>query len=426
MQRREFLVGCSAAIAAMAGSRITGYSFAPQDSPNRDIFIYVFLRGGCDGLNLVGPVNDSSYVAERPLELRIAESGDNAGLSLQNGLAGLDFRIHPKAAALKELYDSNNLAIIHGAGLTNGTRSHFDAQDFIERGSLNDKNLSEGWFTRFLNSSSLAREKQQFRSLAISTSVPSSFLGSNGTVAITNIHDYKLRGDARLPDLLRDFYKGSRLIDTEANNTLDSIQYLNKKLSTTNGGGIVDAAYLKNAGYIENNSFSRSLATLSQIIRMDVGLQVATVDYGGWDTHEHQTNIFNNLTDGLSKSLGAFYNDIANDQKRVTVLVMSEFGRRLKANKSGGTDHGHGNVMLVLGGNVKGGKMYGRWPGLSNEQLDNRVDLAVTTDYRTVLSEVVIRRLKNPKLGYIFPGIKEYKPLDFLNGEDLTVDYAGT
>ncbi|HLZ17643.1 MAG TPA: DUF1501 domain-containing protein [Cyclobacteriaceae bacterium] len=422
MQRREFLVGCSAAIAAMAGSRITGFSFAQEGGGNKDIFVYIFLRGGCDGLNLVGPVNDPFYVAERPLELRVSDSGNNAGLSLTNGLDGLDFRLHPKAAELKELYDCNALAIIHGAGLTNGTRSHFDAQDFIERGSLNDKNLSEGWFTRFLKSESQSPDSM-FQSMAISSITPSSFLGSNNTVALTSLGDYKLRGDARLPDLLRSFYKGNQLIDEVANKTLDSIQYLGKRLAT-NPSEVVDAAHLKNAGYPENNPFGRSLANLAQVIKMDIGIQIATVDYGGWDTHEHQTNIFNNLTEGLSKSLGAFYNDISNYHRNVTILVMSEFGRRLKANKSGGTDHGHGNVMLALGGNVKGGKMYGKWPGLSNEQLDNNVDLAVTTDYRTVLSEVVVRRLKNPKLGYIFPNLKEYKPLNFLQGADLPVDFA--
>jgi len=422
MQRREFLVGCSAAIAAMAGSRITGFSFAQDGSANKDIFVYIFLRGGCDGLNLVGPANDPFYVAERPVELRVSDLGDNAGLQLMNGLDGLDFRLHPKAAELKELYDANALAIIHGAGLTNGTRSHFDAQDFIERGSLNDKNLSEGWFTRFLKSESHSPDTM-FQSIAISSITPSSFLGSNNTLALTSIGDYKLRGDGRLPDLLRSFYKGNQLIDEVANKTLDSIQYLGKRL-TTNPSQVVDAAHLKNVGYPENNSFARSLANLAQVIKMDIGLQIATVDYGGWDTHKHQTNIFSNLTEGLSKSLGAFYNEIANYHSNVTILVMSEFGRRLKANKSGGTDHGHGNVMLVLGGNVKGGKMYGKWPGLSNEQLDNNVDLAVTTDYRTVLSEVVVRRLRNAKLGYIFPSLKEYKPLNFLQGDDLVIDFA--
>jgi uncharacterized protein (DUF1501 family) len=421
MKRREFIVGCSAAIAAMAGSRITGFSFSP-DGSEQDVFIYIFLRGGCDGLNLVGPSNDKFYYAERPLELRIADSGDNAGLILKNSLEGIDFRFHPKAAELKELYDNNSLAIIHSAGLTNGTRSHFDAQDFIERGSPNDKNLAEGWFTRFLKSSALPKE-ESFRSLAVGAVMPASFLGSNTTVALSNLNDYKLHGDARFTDLLRSFYKGNRFIDEVANNTLDSIHYLSTKISGNTNNNI-DNAYLKSAGYMENNPFSRSLASLAQVIKLDVGLQVATVDYGGWDTHEHQQNIFNNLTESLSKSLSAFYNDISNQKKNVTVLVMSEFGRRLKANKSGGTDHGHGNVMLVLGNKVNGGKMYGQWPGLSNEQLDNHVDLAVTTDYRTVLSEIVVRRLQNKKLGYLFPGIKEYKPLGFLQGTDLPIDFA--
>lgn len=420
MKRREFIVGCSAAIAAMAGSRITGFSFSPEGSSPDDIFIYVFLRGGCDGLNLVGPVNDSFYNAERPLELRLTDAGDNAGLMLKNSLAGVDFRFHPKAAELKELYDNNSLAIIHSAGLTNGTRSHFDAQDFIERGSPNDKSLSEGWFTRYLKSAVVG--DSPFRSLALSAVMPASFLGSNTTVALNNLTDYKLHGDSRITDLLRSFYKGDRLIDEVANNTLDSMRFLNTKVSAN--GSAIDNAYLRKAGYLENNPFSRSLASLAQVIKLDVGLQVATVDYGGWDTHEHQPNVFANLTEGLSKSLGAFYNDVANQNKNITVLVMSEFGRRLKANKSGGTDHGHGNVMLVLGNKVNGGKMYGQWPGLSNEQLDNHVDLAVTTDYRTVLSEIVVRRLQSKKLGYIFPGLKEYKPLGFLQGNDLPIDFS--
>src|SRR5260370_39749253 len=165
-----------------------------------------------------------------------------------------------------------------------------------------------------------------FQSMAISSVIPSSFLGSNSTVALTNLGDYKLHGDGRLPDLLRSLYKGNRLIDQVAINTLDSIEYLKKRLST-NMGEVINASYLKNAGYLENNPFSRSLANLAQVIKMDIGLQVATVDYGGWDTHEHQPNIFNNLTEGLSKSLGAFYNDIANYHSNVTLLVMSEFGR---------------------------------------------------------------------------------------------------
>ncbi len=422
MKRREFLGGCSAAIAAMAGSRISGFAFAPEGEANQ-IFIYVFLRGGCDGLNLVAPVNDLSYAADRPYELRVTDSGDNEGLLLGNALSGLDFRLHKKAPELKELYDSNALAIIHAAGLTNGTRSHFDAMDIIERGSLDNKNLSEGWFTRYLNSTTSINSSNMFPSMAISASMPTSFLGNNSTLAVNNINEYKLRGDPKYNDFLRSFYTGKTLLDEAANNALNSIKYINDHLPKDLTGKVVPYAPENDSKYPEN-PFGKSLQTLAQIIKMDMGLQVASVDYGGWDTHEHQANTFASLTEGLSKSLGAFYNDLSNYHSKITIMVMSEFGRRLKSNKSGGTDHGHGNVMFVLGGDVKGGKMYGKWPGLENQQLDNSVDLAVTTDYRTVLSEIIMRKLTNPKLGYIFPGYKEYKPLDFISGNDLKVDYS--
>jgi len=422
MRRRQFLGGCSAAIAAMTGSRISGFAFAPEGEADH-IFIYVFLRGGCDGLNLVAPVNDSSYAASRPTELRVLDSGDNQGLRLGNSFKDLDFRLHKKAPELKELYDSNALAVIHAAGLTNGTRSHFDAMDIIERGSLNNKNLSEGWFTRYLNSTTSINSSNMFPSIAVGSSMPSSFLGSNSTLAINNLNDYKLRGDVKYNDLLRGFYTGKSLLDEAATNALNSIKYINDHLPKDATGKAVSYTPGNDSKYPENQ-LGKSLQTLAQIIKMDMGLQVASVDYGGWDTHEHQQNTFANLTEGLSKSLGAFYNDLSNYHSKVTVMVMSEFGRRLKSNKSGGTDHGHGNVMFVLGGDVKGGKMYGKWPGLNNEQLDNNVDLAVTTDYRNVLSEIIVRKLSNPKLGYIFPGYKDYSPLDFMNGTDLKVDYG--
>jgi uncharacterized protein (DUF1501 family) len=226
-----------------------------------------------------------------------------------------------------------------------------------------------------------------------------------------------LRGDPRLQQVLQNIYGGKNLIDKTAQETLHSIKYINDRIEKDSLGRPVPYLPGNNASY-DNSPLGRSLKTLAQMIRMDMGLQVATVDYGGWDTHEHQQGAFNNLTESLSKSLGAFYNDISSTNKKVTLLVMSEFGRRLKANKSGGTDHGHGNVMLVLGNYVNGGKMYGKWPGLDNQHLDNNVDLAVTTDYRTVLSEILVKRLNNTKLDYIFPGLTEYKPLGFLQGED--------
>jgi len=426
MERREFLIGCSAAIAAMAGSRITGFSFDPTGENAKEIFVYIFLRGGCDGLNLVAPVNDRDYVVERPVDLRITDANDNQGLQLQNGLgANLDFRIHKSANELKELYDSNKLAIIHAAGLTNGTRSHFDAMDIIERGSLDDKNLGEGWFTRYLATSGSVTSNTVYPSIAINSTIPASFLGSASTLAIGNLAEYRLRADPRTNDLLKRFYNGRSVLDEAAHDALTSIEAINQRLAKDGNGKMLPYTPENNASY-PNNAFGKSMQTLAQVIKMDVGLQIASVDYGGWDTHERQQNIFSTLTEGLSKSLGAFYNDVAAYESKITILVMSEFGRRLKANKSNGTDHGHGNVMFVLGGNVNGGKMYGQWPGLDNEQLDNQVDLAVTTDYRNVLSEIVVKRLANPKLGYIFPGFKAYKPLGFMKGENMAIDYSGT
>jgi uncharacterized protein (DUF1501 family) len=419
MNRREFMIGCSASIAAMSGSRITSFGFSPGESG--EIFVYVFLRGGCDGLNLVGPANDLSYIGNRPPELRVTDTGDDQGLSLVNGLNDLDFRIHAKAPELKELYDHQALAIIHAAGLTNGTRSHFDAQDLIERGTAKDKNLYEGWFTRYLNSSPSIDNSMRFPSVVIGSTMPASFLGSTSTLAISGIGEYKLKGPARLQQVLQDIYRGKRLIDKTGMEALNSIKYINDHIEKDSSGRPVPYVPGNDASYPENSPLARSLKTLAQIVKMDMGLQVATVDYGGWDTHEHQSGAFNNLAGSLSKALGAFYNDISGANKKVTVLVMSEFGRRLKSNKSGGTDHGHGNVMLALGNYVKGGKMYGNWPGLDNQQLDNNVDLAVTTDYRMVLSEIIAKRLHNPKVDHIFPGLKEYKPLNFIEGDDSKV-----
>jgi uncharacterized protein (DUF1501 family) len=423
MERRSFLVGCSAAIAAMAGSRITGYGFAPEPSENKEIFVYLFLRGGCDGLNLVGPVNDPFYISSRPSELRLTESGENQGHLLKNGLAGLDFRLHNSAPHLKELYDNNSLAIIHAAGLTNDTRSHFDAMDIIERGSLMDKNLSEGWITRYLNSST-AVSSSQLLSMAIGSNMPISYLGSKNTVGMNSLSDYNIKGDSRYASALRGFYKGNGLLDETANNALDSFQFISKRMERDINGNPIKYSPAHGADY-PDNSLGKSLKTLAQVIKMDMGLQVATVDFGGWDTHEYQSNVFARQTETLSSSLGAFYNDLSSYHSRLTIFAMSEFGRRLKSNKSSGTDHGHGNVMFALGSNIKGGKMYGNWPGLSNEQLDNQVDLAVTSDYRNILGEIIVKRLSNPQLGYIFPGFKEYKPLDFVHGADVKVNLQG-
>ncbi len=418
MNRRQFIVGCGTGAALLTSSQLQSFSFIPVDGTSDDqspIFVLIFLRGGCDGLSLAAPVNDKNYIDSRSTYLRINESGDNAGLSLQNPLAGLDFRLHSKASALKEIYDSNQMAIIHACGLSNGTRSHFDAQDMIERGVNQKVNANEGWLARYL---STLKTDSPLPAIASNSFLPASFLGSNKASSINEINEFNLPGDSvRFLSLLKNLYNGKSLLDTTAQKTIESIKYVQSKVQKDNNGKPIDYQPEHGADYPDDwyiSQLSKSLANVAQLIKMEVGTQIATVDFGGWDTHENQNYYFPLLLDGLSRALGAFYNDLSSYHSRLTVLVMSEFGRRLKGNKSMGTDHGYGNAMLALGGNVKGGKMYGNWPGLETDQLDNGVDLAVTTDYRSILGEILVKVLKNNQLDFIFPGFKEYKPLGFL------------
>jgi uncharacterized protein (DUF1501 family) len=226
---------------------------------------------------------------------------------------------------------------------------------------------------------------------------------------------------------MRKMYSGSSWLHQAGLQTLDAIDVIERAnpQSYTPGNGAV----------YPNTSFGRSLQTVAQVIRLQLGLRVATLDLGGWDTHEYQGDTgggyFRSKLEELSNGIAAFLLDLSNDNgvdhtKRITVVVMSEFGRTFQENGSRGTDHGHGNIMLVAGGAVNGGQVFGEWPGLATDQLYDRRDLAITTDYRRVLSEILIRRLGNPKLGAVFPGYTGYAPLGIVQGADLEVDYGSS
>jgi uncharacterized protein (DUF1501 family) len=432
-------MGCSAAIAAMAGGRVGNLVFAnPRESgptaANDDIFITVFLRGGCDGLSLVSPYDDPIYIAKRG-SIAVPNQPEAYGGALdinpQNSSFTSSIGLHPKAGPLRELYEGGHLAIVHAAGLNNDTRSHFDAMDYIERGTPNNKNTSTGWLTRHLQ---VMHPAGMLPTLAAGSAAPNSLLGEPEAVAMNDPRSYGLSGpwqytnnnDSRYKDAMLNsasrFYAGSDIVQDAGKRTIETI----KALRTT-------ADYVPLTSY-PSGSFGDSLKTIAQMIKLDLGLRVATVDLGGWDHHESEGvnetyGPFNRLVIQLAQGLHAFYNDLPNHQGKLTVVVMSEFGRRLGVNQSNGTDHGHGNMMLVLGGQVNGGKVYGRWPGLADEQLDHQQDLAITTDFRTVLSEIVVRRLGNTKLGAVFPSITPeiYSPatkLNIVNGADPMPDYT--
>lgn len=422
ISRRTFLKGCSTAVAAMAGARLTGFGFlnpalASGSTTQAELLVTVFLRGGVDGLNVVVPYNEGEYYANRP-SIAVPPPG-----SATNPAYDLDgqFGLHPAAGALHDLYQANKVAFVQAAGLTSDTRSHFDAMEFMERGTPGNKTTATGWLTRHLESSN---HQGLLPALGVGAITPTVFLGSMDAVSMASVDDFGIAGDwewtGQLRRALRHMYSGDTWLHQAGERTLnaiDVIEYANPD------------DYVPANGAVYDGQFGDSLKLVAQVAKLDLGLHVASIDLGGWDTHEGQGDqgggYFAAHVEELSNGLMAFYTDMLSYADRVTVVVMSEFGRRLRENENAGTDHGHGNVMIVLGGNANGGHVYASpWPGLAPGTLDEGVDLAITTDYRRILSEILIRRLGNPHLGAVFPGYQGYTPLGVVNGVDLPPIYG--
>jgi uncharacterized protein (DUF1501 family) len=417
MNRRSFAIGCSAAIAALAGGRLGRLSFANAGDPPRDTLVIVSLRGGIDGLNLVAPADDPHLAAARPLSLRVNADGPESGFLLANPLPGAAFLLHPAAAALKELYDSQALAIVHACGLVHGTRSHFEAMDLMERAAPSNRS-APGWLSRYLDHIS---ETGTLAAVAASQYQPVALVGSPA-VSMPDPASFSLPGHWKYGqqqlDTLRTVYGGSGRLHQAGRRTIGTLDTISQGLSYDNNGAVLPYEPEHGAEYPADYhaaELSVALQSVARLIKMDIGLQVATVDYGGWDTHEAQADVFPALVDGLARSLAAFYNDVARYHGRITVVVLSEFGRRLKANESAGTDHGHGNVLLALGSGINGGRMYGSWPGLAAEHLDEGADLAITTDYRIVLAEILAHRASVKHVEHIFPSLGHGQPLGIAN-----------
>ncbi|KAB8145018.1 DUF1501 domain-containing protein [Chloroflexia bacterium SDU3-3] len=453
ISRRQFVAGCSTAITAMAGGRIGELVFAAEPQGDAtyttylpmvmtpdQIFVMVFLRGGCDSLSLVSPYDDAIYYAKRGgatgdtlvVKSPLAIAPNNAAFG-----ATSSFGLHPNAAPLKELYDAGNLAIVHATGLNDDTRSHFDAMDYIERGTPGNKNTTSGWLARHIQL--IGESTALLPTISAGSAAPNALLDYSGGVVMTDLNSYGLSGpysynstsNPAMLNALNAMYTGSGAFVGAGQRALEVINAI-QSLKNANGGKDLTYTPEANVTY-ESNTLSNSLKMLAQIIKLNMGLRIATVDFGGWDTHDNQgTNgngYYARQVDTLSRALHAFYNDLPNHRNRVTVVVMSEFGRRLGKNGGGGTDHGHGGAMFVLGGHVNGGKMYGAWPGLAD--LDQKQDLKITTDYRAVLGEVLAQRLGNARLGKVFPGLQVesggvlgYKRLGIIPGGDAVIDFS--
>lgn len=414
----------------MAGSRLGWFALGnPLDtSSNREVLVLVFLRGGMDGLSLIPPIagDDRQYYEEARRDIKIPVSGSNAALRLDDR-----FGLHPAAGALHSLFQSGKLAIVQAVGNA-GSRSHFDAMKYLELGTPGSKSMPTGWLARHLTSSSAVPGTFLASALATGISPPTSLQGSSETLNLSDPGTLNLSqaghwswvfGDQRIA--LRRLYQGGNTFIHEAG------------IEALNAAGLVES-YLTpdyqpagGANY-PATTFGNHLKIIAQMIKLDVGLRVATVDLGGWDTHENQGTqlggYFANLAQQLSDGLAAFYADLDGSQsnshaKRLTVVVQSEFGRRIRQNANRGTDHGTANPMLILGGNVIGG-LYGTWPGLHPDQRFDSADLKPTTDFRQLLSEILIRRFGNPKLGEVFPNYQGYVPLNIVSGVDLPPDFS--
>jgi uncharacterized protein (DUF1501 family) len=406
MNRRYFIKSGSIALASF-GVMATTPSFlkrALAESVNttgrRKTLIAIFQRGAVDGLNVVVPFGEHSYYDQRPsIAIPKPDGGAEAALNL-DGFFGL----HPSLAAFKPLWDSKRLAIVHACGSPDNTRSHFDAQDYMESATPGVKSTADGWLNRYLQAKT-DPQKSLFRAVSMTQNMPRAMQGKAEALAMSNLADFSIRAgqsSAALQGGFEAMYDDKLVNDAlrgTGTETFAAINYLKQ----VNPGQYK----AENGANYPRTPFGNSLLQIAQLIKAGVGLEVAFTDIGGWDTHVNEGNQqgqLSNLLRQFSQSIAALYTDLGPRMDDVVILTMSEFGRTVKENGNRGTDHGHANAMFIVGNSVRGGKVYGDWPGLKNDQLYEGRDLALTTDFRNVFGEIADRHLGATNLKTVFPG----------------------
>jgi len=359
-------------------------------SIDRPILIAIFQRGAADGISVVPPFGDRNYARARPQIAVQAPSREGAETAID--LDGF-FGLHPSLSPLKSIYDEGHFAVVHAVGSPDNTRSHFDAQDYMEAGAPGNKSLADGWLNRYLQGTPKT-DSTAFRAIALDSKMPRTLMGSAPALALSKIQDFDVRGGNPRQGASSDLYSAFEAM--WRNSTFDAI----KMLKSANPQRFQP----ENGARYPNGQFGQSLLQVSQLIKAEVGLEVGFLDIGGWDTHANQQGQLNQRLREYGEGLSAFYHDLGDRMRNVVVLTMTEFGRTIKQNGSGGTDHGHASALFVMGGPVKGGKVYGKWPGLAPEQLFEGRDLALTTDFRDVFSEVLKKHMRAADTARVFPG----------------------
>jgi uncharacterized protein (DUF1501 family) len=378
-------------------------------SARRKILITIFQRGAVDGLNMIVPFGERDYYAARP---SIAVGKPNAA----EGAVDLDgfFGLHPRLASLKPLWDSKQLAIVHATGSPDGTRSHFDAQDYMESGTPGVKSTQDGWLNRYLHAREHA-EATPFRAVALAPQMPRSLQGLEPALAIGQLGQFGIRAGQATEMVQASFESeyaaaADKVLNKTGGQAFDAVRML--KSADPSQYQPANGADYPRSGYGE------ALRQIAQLIKADVGLEVAFAEAGGWDTHVNQGSSAGQLAlrlDDFARGISALARDLGDRMSDIVILTMSEFGRAVAENGNRGTDHGHGNAMMIIGGqNVRGGKVYGRWPGLAREQRYEGRDLAVTTDFRSVFAEVVRGHLGVTDTRTIFPGFTDTQKLGFI------------
>jgi uncharacterized protein (DUF1501 family) len=411
--RRFFLKSSGIAMASLASppsflNRTALAQTLAATGKDRPIIIAIFQRGAMDGISAVIPFGDKNYYSVRPQIAVPQPKNGNA-----DGAIDLDgyFGLHPALTPFKPIYDEGHLAIVHAVGSPDNTRSHFDAQDYMEAATPGNKGTADGWLNRYMQAKKDAKATP-FRAVSFTANLPRTLLGPAPAIAMTNISDFGVRagqGNAQVAKGFEELYSqglGDVLHGTgkEAFEAVKMLKKANPAQYTAANG----------ANY-PRSQFGQALLQIAQLIKSDLGVEVAFTDVGGWDTHANQGSSRGQLANRLqdfSQGIAALYKDLGNRMRNVVILTMTEFGRTIRQNGSGGTDHGHASVAFALGGPVNGGKVYGKWPGLGVEQLYEGRDLALTTDFRDVFSEIASRHLGATNLGAIFPGFSP-NPLNF-------------
>jgi uncharacterized protein (DUF1501 family) len=376
--------------------------------------VVIFQRGAADGLNIVVPYREKTYYDLRP-SIAIP----------QNQTLDLDgfFGLHPAMQPVKPLWDQGHLAIVHACGSPDPSRSHFDAQDFMESGTPGLKATPDGWLNRALaaedsacrDRACMAHRASAFRAVALGPQVPRTLEGKIPAVAIDNVRNFNVGGQNPSAQPIAASFESmyddtvNAVLHGTGSETFEAV----KMLKAADPAKYVPAA---GANY-PNGQFGQSMKQIAQLLKANLGVEAAFADIGGWDTHQNQGSVNGQMAGRLtefSQSLAAFWTDMGDDTENITLVTMSEFGRTVHQNGTGGTDHGHANVMFVLGGPVVGQKVYGKWPGMDKHQLYEERDLAITTDFRQVLGEAAFKTLGSRNMETVFPGA-QLETSHFLN-----------